>query len=454
MLAPSPAPRHARAALPGASLGFGAPADPFRARLEEAVVHDGAIVFIEPSPYEVMSFLTITVFLFSGLTLSPGLMPLGVLLVLINTGYCISGWTVLDDVRVLPWLLTSWYLALTAVFFAAMLGVNTQERLDALMRGCVIGGVIASLAAIIGYFRVFPSLNDLLLLYDRARGTFKDPNVLGAFLIFPTLLVLQPLFAGTLRQAMKSAVLLGLLAPAILLSFSRAAWGQIVYTAAIMLALTFITTRSPSHRLRIVLLSMTGVVLMGLFIAALLSIDIVADLFKQRASLEQSYDLGAQGRFGRYWLGALLALDKPIGIGPLQFAKFFPEDTHDSFLNAFMSGGWLAGACYPVLMALTLFFGLRAVFVRTPWQPTTIAVFAGFFGVVSESIIIDIDHWRHTFLLLGVMWGLIAVTRRYEARQTASAHVSRDLPEVSGPPLAPPEAPSYRLARRSVAQPG
>jgi len=405
----------------------------------------GAIVFIEPSPYEVMSFLTLTVFLFGGLTISPALMPLGVLLVLINTGYCISGWTVFDDVRVLPWLLTSWYLALTALFFAAMLGVNTQERLDALIRGCVIGGVIASVAAIIGYFRVFPSLNDLLLLYDRARGTFKDPNVLGAFLIFPTLLVLQSVFAGTFRQVAKGTMLLGLMVPAILLSFSRAAWGQMVYTAAIMLTLTFMTTRSPSHRLRIVLFSMAGVVMMGLFIAALLSIDIVADLFQQRASLEQSYDLGAQGRFARYWLGAVFALDKPIGIGPLQFAKFFPEDTHDSFLNAFMSGGWLSGACYPVLVALTLAFGFRAVFVRTPWQPTMIATFAGFFGVVSESVIIDIDHWRHTFLLLGVMWGLIAATRRYEKRAAAPDQGGRRLSEDRSPGLARPKAPSYSL---------
>ena len=69
----------------------------------------------------------------------------------------------------------------------------------------MIGGVIASLAAIFGYFRVLPSLNDLLLLYDRARGTFKDPNVLGAFLIFPALLALQPVIAGSLRQALKGA---------------------------------------------------------------------------------------------------------------------------------------------------------------------------------------------------------------------------------------------------------
>ena len=205
--------------------------------------------------------------------------------------------------------------------------------------------MIASLAAIIGYFRVIASLNELLLLYDRARGTFKDPNVLGAFLIFPTLLALQPVIAGTLparalerRDAARPAS-----APAILLSFSRAAWGQIVYTAVVMLALTFITTRSPPQRLRIVLLSVTGVVVLAAFIAALLSIDAVAELFKQRASLEQSYDLGAQGRFARHLLGAVLALDKPLGIGPLQFSKYFPEDTHNSFLNAFMAGGWLAG---------------------------------------------------------------------------------------------------------------
>ena len=124
--------------------------------------------------------------------------------------------------------------------------------------------------------------------------------MLGAFLIFPTLLALQPIISGKLRQATKGALYLGLFVPAILLSFSRAAWGQVVYISLIMLALTFITTRRPSHRLRIVLLSLTGVVVLAAFIAALLSIDIVADLFKQRASLEQSYDLGAQGRFARY----------------------------------------------------------------------------------------------------------------------------------------------------------
>jgi hypothetical protein len=80
-----------------------------------------------------------------------------------------------------------------------------------------------------------------------------------------------------------------------------------------------------------------------------------------------------------------------------------------------MSGGWLAGVFYPALVALTLVFGFRMVFVRTPWQQTAIAVFAGYFGVATESFVIDSDHWRHTFLLMGVMWGLIAATERSKA---------------------------------------
>ena len=414
----------------------------------------GAIVFIEPSPYEVMTFLTLAMFVIGGLTMSPALMPLTVLLVLINIGYSISGWTIIELDGIASWLVTSWYLAFTSIFLAAMLGVNTEARLNALMRGCVIGGVIASLAAILGYSRIISSLNELLLLYDRSRGTFKDPNVLGAFLILPGLLALAPVISGNTRQAFKGIAVLGVIVPAILLSFSRAAWGQIAYCSVIVLALTFITTRSPPHRIRLVLMTLAGVVVMVGFIGALLSIDAVAELFKQRASLEQSYDLGAQGRFARYVLGFILALDKPIGIGPLQFNKYFPEDTHDSFLNAFMSGGWLTGASYPALILLTLVFGFRSVFVRTPWQQTTIVVFAGYFGVTSESIIIDTDHWRHNFLLLGVMWGLIAATRSYTARQQALTVDDRLLFGGGGAALAPPGGASYTSARRSVAQPG
>ncbi|MGP0091652.1 MAG: O-antigen ligase family protein [Xanthobacteraceae bacterium] len=386
-------------------------AQPLRNGLLWLTGASGALVFIEPSPYEIVSLIAMMVFVGTRLGLRPGLLPLAAWLVLINIGFSISATPFMDDRTVVNWLLTSWFMAISALFFAAVLSENTAERIAFLTRGYVVAGVIAALAAIIGYSRIFHGLDDLLLLYDRARGTFKDPNVLGAFLVLPALISLQRVLMGTIKDALRGGVLLLLFSAAIFLSFSRGAWGVLVFTAALMMLLMFLTTRSTGQRLRIVMVGFAGIAVVALFIAALLSIDVVAALFKERAQLEQSYDMGQTGRFGRHALGALLALDKPFGIGPLQFSHYFPEDTHNSYLNAFMSGGWLSGAVYPTLIAVTLLYGLRQVFVPTPWRATYLAYYAAFAGLAAESFVIDSDHWRHYFLCIGVLWGLFLAAR-------------------------------------------
>jgi hypothetical protein len=55
--------------------------------------------------------------------------------------------------------------------------------------------------------------------------------------------------------------------------------------------------------------------------------------------------------------------------------------------------------------------------VRTPWRPVYHVIFAACAGVIGESIIIDIDHWRHYFL--GALWGLMAATNRAVAAAPA-----------------------------------
>jgi hypothetical protein len=147
----------------------------------------------------------------------------------------------------------------------------------------------------------------------------------------------------------------------------------------------------------------------------LLSFDQVAEMFRQRASFDQSYDEGRFGRFGRHLLGAQMALDLPFGIGPLQFHHYFPEDTHNSYLNAFMSGGWISGIAYPALVFLTVILGFRHIFVSVPWQRAYLAIFAAFLGTVGESFVIDSDHWRHFWMMLGAMWGLFAAAQSYKA---------------------------------------
>jgi hypothetical protein len=80
---------------------------------------------------------------------------------------------------------------------------------------------------------------------------------------------------------------------------------------------------------------------------------------------------------------------------------------------------------------------MLTVFVRTPWQPTYHVVYAAFLGVSGESAIIDINRWRHYFLILGALWGLMVVSRPCPC---AADRVGVDHP-----------LPAYR---RSVAQPG
>ena len=386
----------------------------------------GAIVLIEPSPYEFATLTAIIVFFATGLKMRPLFVPLMMMLILINVGYSLTSVDLLDQLTIINWVATSWYMATTALFFALVMSEDTTDRLDQLSRGYVLGAVITSLAGILGYFHLVPGGYDLLTLYGRARGFFKDPNVLGAFLILPALLALQCILLDRFAKAARATIVFGIIALAILLSFSRAAWGQLFATSAFVIALSFLTSRTQSGRAKIVLIAVIAALVAALLLSVLLSLDSVGSLFRERASFDQSYDEGRFGRFGRHILGFELALDKPFGIGPLQFGKIFPEDTHNSFLNAFMSGGWLSGVCYPALSFTTVAIGFRYLFVRTPWQRSYIAFFAAFLGTFVESFIIDTDHWRHYFLLLGTMWGMFAATQLFlQSREARHDSVSQ-----------------------------
>jgi hypothetical protein len=403
----------ATAGIPSSS----APTRPRLTALQRAILWlagaSSAIVFIEPSPYELVTAAAAVIFVATGLRMRPVFLPLLLLLVLVNIGYSISATPLMDKPEVVSWIATSWYMAVTVILFAMVLSEDTAARLDMLRRGLMVGALIAATAGILGYFKLVPGGRDLLTLYDRARGTFKDPNVLGAFLILPALFALQSVVSDRFARSLRSTASLGIIALAILLAFSRAAWGGLAVTAAFMLVLMVLTSPSRAQRSRIIVTATVAVVIAAMLVAVLLSFDSVNDLFRQRASLDQSYDEGRFGRFGRHILGADMALDLPFGIGPLQFHRYFPEDTHNSYLNAFMSGGWLAGVCYPALVFVTVIMGFRHVFVRVPWQRAYLAIFSAFLGTVGESFIIDTDHWRHFWMMLGAMWGMFAAAQRH-----------------------------------------
>jgi hypothetical protein len=363
-------------------------------------------VMIEPAPYEFLIALTMIIFAATGVSMHVGHLPLMWLLMLCNVGFATSLIPVITLDNTAKWTAISCFLSMTTLFFAISLVEDTERRLDVLLKGYIVSAIITSMIGILAFFELFPGW-EMFIGALRARSTFKDPNVFAPFLILPGLLVLQRIMLGSLRGLFVNGAFALIIAIALFLSFSRGAWGHFAASAALMLYFSFLTTNSNIERVRIVAVFIVGGVLIAFFILALLSLDQVAGLFKERASLVQDYDAGHGGRFGRHILGALMVLDHPFGIGPLQFAKYLPEDPHNSFLNAFMAGGWLGGCVNLALVLITLFQGLRHVFVRTPWQTTYIAVYATFVGEVGESYVIDVTHWRHYYLIMGVVWGLM-----------------------------------------------
>jgi hypothetical protein len=153
----------------------------------------------------------------------------------------------------------------------------------------------------------------------------------------------------------------------------------------------------------------------------MLSVVSVADMFANRFHLFNSYDVGHGGRFRLQELAFGAMLQFPNGMGPFGFARAHGLQQHNVYLQAFMVYGWIGGVTYIVLLGATFALAFRTVLVRTPWQPFLITAFGAFVGEVLEGMVIDTDHWRHFFLLLGMIWGLAAATLKYSRRPLVPA---------------------------------
>lgn len=380
----------------------------------------GFLVFIEPAPFEIAFMLVAAIFLFTGLRLSILFLPLVLLLLLYNIGGGLSLMEVANESRAVWFIVISIYMAVMAIVIAAIFSEDTRRRLDLMKSGYALAAVIACICGIMGYFNVAGTF-DYFTRYGRAMGTFKDPNVFSTFIVLPIVYIVQGFFVGAHRRPVIAAATLLILMAGLFLSFSRGAWAVAVGAVGMCLALTFLTAESGRVRRRIILMALAGLALLAVLMVIALQFEAIRATFEVRASLNQDYDHGETGRFGNQRRSIPFLLELPNGFGPTMFRDYFPEDPHNTYLNAFASYGWLGGVSYLALVLLTVFAGFRLVFRRTPWQPAAIAIWSSFFLLILQGIQIDTDHWRHWYLQLGLVWGLTVATMAHEARLSRAA---------------------------------
>ena len=373
-----------------------------------------SIAFIEPSPHDALMPVLLVTCVAARVGFDRKLVALLLLTVAWLACGALSLIQVGDNAKDIQYVGTSVYLGIAGVMFACLFRDGNLTRLTIMRRGYLLAALIATVAGYIGFFHLLPGA-DIFLDHGRVRATFKDPNVYGPFLIFPILwLIIGVLVRGPrLLDVTALMILLG----GLLLSFSRGAWGHFAVSAAVGVTIVFAVASDPSMRLRIMALGCCAILVVVMLLIAASLIGPVHEMIVERAKLIQPYDVGPGGRFWQQQLAINAILDNPNGLGPFEFFRIYGLQQHNVYMQGFLVYGWLGGAAYLALVVVTLTLGLLTVSAPTPWQYYLITAYAVFVGEAFEGLIVDTDHWRHFFLLLGLVWGLGAGTINFRRRQ-------------------------------------
>ncbi|WP_419912691.1 O-antigen ligase family protein [Hoeflea sp.] len=377
-------------------------------------------VLYEPAPYELYMVALIAIWFIFGLRLSRNSAILLAILMCFNIGGLISLATLDEmDTNLKLYMAVSVFLALSSVFFAAVIEAD-EERLKVIFTAYLAGALVTGLLGILAYFQLLPN-SELFLRYGRAKGVFQDPNVFGPFLVMPACFLMHQTLTGGFAASIPRIVALVVLTLAVFLAFSRAAWGLYAVSMLILVFLMLLKEHSTAFRMRILFVGAFGFILLAAILMFALQFEQVSELFTTRAQLVQDYDAGQFGRFNRYLLGLQVSLLNPFGIGPLEFGKMFGEDTHNIWLKALLDYGWLGFVSYLTLTLWTLVAGFRCLLRDRPWQPYFLCAYVVYFGHILISTFIDTDHWRHFYILLGILWGCMGLEYQYMRRRRREA---------------------------------
>ncbi len=311
-------------------------------------------------------------------------------------------------------------LCAVSIFIACFIYRFRERGLRALLSGWVIAGVVASLLGILGYFHMLGGASEQFTLYFRAKGSFKDPNVLAPFIVVPMLYCFYEVLT---RRGLMVLINLGFLAImllALLLTFSRGGWAHFLFSSMMAGTLWLAASKDGAFRTKLILFAIAGAIFGAVGFMFLLDVESIGNLFEIRAQVTQSYDSGASGRFAGQVLTIDKILENPLGLGALGFLPDWFEQPHNVYLFVFMTSGWFGGMAYLAMIALTLILGFKALSKPDNCGALLIILLSGFLGVVLEGIIVDTDHWRHFWINLGAVMGVYAMTQTTRQEQMHS----------------------------------
>lgn len=370
------------------------------------------VVFSEPAPFDLLMVGLIALLPIVGLAVltRPLMLHLSVWLIIGAAGLA-AAFGSHDLAASRAHTLITLYLSVAAITIMGFVLRRPEAHARLILGALMVSALVAALAGLAGYFGLGP--DDLFMVHGRIRGTFKDPNVLGAFAVPGLLYALYLWMTWRGLRALLAFTLVLTLSLTIVLTVSRGAVANLGVGVLVFGYLSFVTAASNRRRLKLFLLGALGVCLLVVGAGVALQFEGFHDLIISRFTQPQSYDAGPDGRFGGQLKALALILENPAGIGALQFGqRFHPEDVHNVYLSMFLNAGWVGGFGYLAIVAITVIYGFVHALKRADHQGVYLVAYAAFVGLALEGAIIDTDHWRHFFILLALVWGLILAKRQ------------------------------------------
>ncbi|MBE1557081.1 O-antigen ligase family protein [Sporosarcina limicola] len=357
-----------------------------------------SIVSFEPSPYDLFMIVVVLLgFLFSLYIFTrETVFPLLVVCIFLLTNL-LSLFFVKELGVSLKFTGITFYLAITWIGLMGLGHHLKQTDLQFIMKGYLFSALFAASIGILSYLHLLPG-SEKYLMFGRAKAFFKDPNVFGPFLVMPALFALSMIEIRKNTAVVKSFyfIVFLILTVGVVLSFSRAAWGNFIISLIIYL---FIYKKEVIRKRfkTVLLLLLIGVPSILYFIQT----PAVEDLLISRLSY-QNYD---NDRFDTQKAALLNGLKNPFGIGGGQSEIAFQYSPHSLYARVFTENGIVGLLSLFVLFSCSLHKSHQHFWrIKDQSSALYLVIFASLVGLAFNSFFIDTLHWRYLWLVLALAW--------------------------------------------------
>ena len=302
-----------------------------------------------------------------------------------------------DGHRAIKFEFQTLYLLVFGLWLSGMF-----ENANLMRRGLkayVIAAIASAIVAIAALKVPFPGRAAFLMDNQRPMALFKDPNVFGPFLVPAAAIMLEEIVRPRLFKwgSVRSLLALSILSAGVVFSFSRAAEFNLVIAIVTVVLVYMTRARGIAATAR----SIGVIVICGLACLALLTATNSLCFLESRSHLE-AYD---QQRFSTQNEALQRASEHVLGHGPGQSEVGLPRSTHNLYARVVYEQGYIGGALLVGIIGATLLAAVGLVASdRDLHGVGSAALLASWLGLLANSFFVDTLHWRHLWVVAGLIW--------------------------------------------------